>query len=791
MKLNKILQKINYDIAIHGYFRNKKEIVKFLKLSKYFSINRSPNKNYSKHITIRKFNSDHPKQNFNPNLIALSKDEYISEFSKSNNNNHSKGVLFHSCKRTSSAKKMKKQSLNEMRTKFRNLYCNNKSDERFNEVMIRNHNIIMKNVKKFLNINNIEDENKIITNYPFIKFNKNEKREKKEIYKIPPIISFKFKRMKTINNCDKTDKIEKTENSFCSKEITNKNDKKSCKIFNKNFRIKPQNNFAIKRHSTPNLRNKSHNANKIMVNTSINEFKNIKKDLMDLIDLSIKTLQPPLLLSPSKKDYKFNYYVNKTYRKQIPLYMKHRLNWRLVTNKEEGYSLRWKYYPGRVNYKLYQYYPNMPIEKMKMISVFENYKQIGNKGNFFINFIKYCSRNKINPFKYIPFTIVINKTFMYEKFLKNLEEVNYGINQDLDSLNKEKIPYTKLFSLMKVSGISNNDFQDLYIYIHPNFISEYNYWIIKPPDLFQGMGIKVSKDFNEIKEHCQTLFNGIEKITAEQEEYCKKHNVELKPTIYKSDFIVIQKYLDSPLLYYGRKFDIRCYILVDYCFNVYMCREGHLKACSQQYDLNNLDIFTHITNYSLQKRCKDFAKYEQGNEISFKKFIELLDNNDIIKNRGKKIFNKIYSKMKEEIQISMNAIGRKLKGIPKVLSFQIFGYDFIVDKEYNPWILEINDNPGLEISSELISHLIPRMIDDALRLTIDKVFPTEYDKEVISRDGNYVSKYHLDGFKDEENLFEFICNIEHNKYDKDTKNKNNNKGKNEMKKENQKKKNDN
>ena len=101
-------------------------------------------------------------------------------------------------------------------------------------------------------------------------------------------------------------------------------------------------------------------------------------------------------------------------------------------------------------------------------------------------------------------------------------------------------------------------------------------------------------------------------------------------------------------------------------------------------------------------------------------------------------------------------------GVPKVLSFQIFGYDFIIDNKFNPWILEINDNPGLEISSELISHLIPRMIDDALRLTIDKVFPTEYDKEVISEDGkNYKSKFYLEGYNDEENIFDFICNIDH------------------------------
>ena len=768
MKINKFMQKVNNDVANYGYFRNTKELIKFLKLTKYLSNNRSPNKSYTKNIYIHR----------SPNLVAISKDEYISEFSKSNSN-QLKGTFFKTTKRISSVKKLKKQTLYEIRKKPYNKHVNTKSDERYNEVMVRNHNIILGNVKKFLKIDNLVDENKAYY-FPFIRKYRNEKKEKykeiykekeREIYKTPPV--FKTK-LKTINN--KIEKNDNIENSFYTKD-----NKKTCKNFNNNnnhkknnIKITQQKVNLIKRNSTPNFSNRIINSNSNMITyiTTLVKFSDIKKDL---IDLNLKTLQPPLLINPSKKEYIFNYYVNKTYRKQIPLYMKHRLNWNLVTDKEEGYSFRWKYYPGRVNYKLYQYYPNISLEKIRMINLFENYKQIGNKENFFINFIKYCCKNRLNPFQYIPFTIVINKSFMYEKCLKNLEDLNNNMNQDVHSLNNSKIQYTKLFSLMKASGVSNKDFEDLYIYIPPSFISEFNYWIVKPPDLFQGMGIKVFKDFKEIKNHCQNLFTGIEKVTAEQEDYCKKHNIELKPTIHKSEFILIQKYLDSPLLYYGRKFDIRCYVLVDYCFNVYMCREGHLKACSQKYDLNDLNIFTHITNYSLQKRCKDFAKYEQGNEISFKKFIELLDNTSKIKGRGKKIFNKIYSKMKEEIQISMNAVGRRLKGVPKVLSFQIFGYDFIIDKDYNPWILEINDNPGLEISSELISHLIPRMVDDALRLTIDKVFPTEYDKEVISSDGkNYVSKYHLDGFSDEENLFEFICNIEQNKYVKDnTKNKNN------------------
>ena len=97
--------------------------------------------------------------------------------------------------------------------------------------------------------------------------------------------------------------------------------------------------------------------------------------------------------------------------------------------------------------------------------------------------------------------------------------------------------------------------------------------------------------------------------------------------------------------------------------------------------------------------------------------------------------------------------------VTPVLCFEIFGYDFILDNDFNPWILEINNNPGLGISSPVIQKLVPRMIDDALRLTIDKVFETKYDNECIDENGKYKSKYKLEGFTDEENIFEFLCNV--------------------------------
>jgi tubulin---tyrosine ligase len=51
--------------------------------------------------------------------------------------------------------------------------------------------------------------------------------------------------------------------------------------------------------------------------------------------------------------------------------------------------------------------------------------------------------------------------------------------------------------------------------------------------------------------------------------------------------------------------------------------------------------------------------------------------------------------------------------------FEIFGYDFIIDTDYNTWLIEVNTNPCLEESSPLLQQLIPRMVNDALKLTLD------------------------------------------------------------------------
>lgn len=38
-----------------------------------------------------------------------------------------------------------------------------------------------------------------------------------------------------------------------------------------------------------------------------------------------------------------------------------------------------------------------------------------------------------------------------------------------------------------------------------------------------------------------------------------------------------------------------------------------------------------------------------------------------------------------------------------------------------PWLIEVNTNPCIEESSELLKSYIPRMLNDAFKLTIDQI----------------------------------------------------------------------
>ena len=56
-------------------------------------------------------------------------------------------------------------------------------------------------------------------------------------------------------------------------------------------------------------------------------------------------------------------------------------------------------------------------------------------------------------------------------------------------------------------------------------------------------------------------------------------------------------------------------------------------------------------------------------------------------------------------------------------TFECFGLDFMLDENFKVYLIEVNTNPCLELSSPLLARLIPHMLENSLRLTVDPLFP--------------------------------------------------------------------
>ena len=46
----------------------------------------------------------------------------------------------------------------------------------------------------------------------------------------------------------------------------------------------------------------------------------------------------------------------------------------------------------------------------------------------------------------------------------------------------------------------------------------------------------------------------------------------------------------------------------------------------------------------------------------------------------------------------------------------------MLDEDFRVYLIEVNNNPSLELASPLQARLVPSMLDNAIRLIVDPVF---------------------------------------------------------------------
>ncbi|RNE97275.1 putative tubulin-tyrosine ligase [Trypanosoma conorhini] len=187
---------------------------------------------------------------------------------------------------------------------------------------------------------------------------------------------------------------------------------------------------------------------------------------------------------------------------------------------------------------------------------------------------------------------------------------------------------------------------------------------------------------------------------------------------------VAQRYVDRPLLYRGRKFDLRVWAFLTAPYDIYAFAQGSCRTSSVPYDADDVgNTLAHLTNHCLQEGSPQFGQHEGGNEVWFPQLAAYLRGvyaEDVLGAR-------ILPQVSNIIVRSLLAVREELELPPDApyRCFQLFGYDLLVDDRLNVLLLEINGSPGVATK-----YLEP-LVREALALVGGGDAPREWDLDAV------------------------------------------------------------
>lgn len=231
-----------------------------------------------------------------------------------------------------------------------------------------------------------------------------------------------------------------------------------------------------------------------------------------------------------------------------------------------------------------------------------------------------------------------------------------------------------------------------------------NYWIMKPSASSRGRGIEV--------------INTIDSV------------------IY-GEPMIMQRYLKNPLLINGYKFDLRIYVLVTSVnpLEMFIYKEGFARFATVPFQLDPNDKankYIHLTNYSINKKNKDYDREINKDEIDGGCKVSL----ETIKEKIEKQYPINYDKqigeqIKDVCLKAMVAAQNDIQFNPSC--FEVLGFDVIIDADFKVWLLEINSSPSLARDTVLDDMIKQKMIDETIKL----LDPVDFDRkrlfEVLER----------------------------------------------------------
>ncbi|KAG1711843.1 hypothetical protein DVH05_009085 [Phytophthora capsici] len=227
-------------------------------------------------------------------------------------------------------------------------------------------------------------------------------------------------------------------------------------------------------------------------------------------------------------------------------------------------------------------------------------------------------------------------------------------------------------------------------------------WILKPPNLSCGRGIKLVSS-----------------------------STHSTPKLSKKKAYVAQRYVMNPFLINGLKFDLRVYIAVTSYdpLRIYLFNDGLVRFCTEKYSTSKSALqnpFGHLTNYSINKRNaaafqknQDDPQADETHALSSSKWsIQMLFN--FLKDQGKAQEVENFQQALEELIVkTLIAVEEKLASASsgRRNGFELYGFDVLLEGDsMKPRLLEVNVFPSLSSSSPMDKRIKTVLVSDLFQL---------------------------------------------------------------------------
>ena len=288
----------------------------------------------------------------------------------------------------------------------------------------------------------------------------------------------------------------------------------------------------------------------------------------------------------------------------------------------------------------------------------------------------------LNKYKKI-FRLFGNKLFAKSSIYLKYNEMKHKFNNDYNYMPETYYyPKDKEFIYRKFKNYRLN-LNDL--------------WLVKPTNDYGGHGIKILESLTKI----------------ERNQY------------------MITKYITNLDLANNKKYDLRLYVLITGLrpLRIYFYKEGLVRIATKNYTLDKKsiqDIYVHLTNRCVNEKTKNFIEpnnthTENANIWNLNTYSKHLKKLDVD-------FEKIRKKIKDIIIKSIISFYKNVtleqyqNNLNDINFYLLLGYDIIITKDFQPYLLEMNDGASIYYSNQIDEKIHNNLLVDTLNLVGISIF---------------------------------------------------------------------